>query len=131
LKGIQKKNISGGVKGMLGNKLEFETRSMKVIIDYRFCEPTKKKTTQPRCGFACVKADRMYDRNILKIEKNRPVLAVSPEDAKRISNESLSWEYACRSTGNQAVTLLIPFPGLREYREKKNLPGGETIVDHY
>ena len=73
----------------------------------------------------------MYDRGILKIEGNRPVLAGSPEDAQKNSNESLCWEYACNCTGNRAITIRIPFPGLRQYREKMNLPGGDTLVDHY
>jgi len=68
---------------------------------------------------------------VLRIEGNRPVLVGSPEDAKKNSNESLSWEYACRATGNDAIQILIPFPGLKEYREKMNLMGGETLVDHY
>ena len=50
------------------NRLEFETKSMKVIIDYLKCEPARKNTADPRCGFACVKADRMYDRGVLRIE---------------------------------------------------------------
>ena len=111
--------------------LEFTTKTMKVIIDYQKCEPARKNTPAPSCGFSCVKADRMYDRGILKIEGNRPVLAGSPEDAQKNSNESLSWEYACNCTGNRAITIRIPFPGLRQYREKMNLPGGDTLVDHY
>ncbi len=109
---------------MAGNKLEFETRAMRVIIDYGKCEPAQKNTADPACGFACVKADRMYDRGILRISGNRPVLAASPEDVKRISNESLSWEYACRMTGNEAIQISIPFPGLSEYRKKMKWMGG-------
>jgi hypothetical protein len=104
---------------------------MKVIIDYGKCEPARKNTASPLCGFACVKADRMYDRSVLRIEGNRPVLTGSPSDAKKNSNESLSWEYACRATGNDAIKILIPFPGLGAYRKKMNLTGGESIVDHY
>jgi hypothetical protein len=113
------------------NRLEFETKTMKVIIDYGKCEPARRNTADPQCGFACVKADRMFDRAVLRIEGNRPVLTGSPNDAKKNSNESLSWEYACRSTGNDAIEILIPFPGLKDYRKKMNLTGGETIVDHY
>jgi hypothetical protein len=116
---------------MAGDRLEFETKTMKVVIDYGKCEPAKKNTAAPLCGFACVKADRMYDRGVLRIEGNRPVLAGSPEDVKKNSNESLSWEYACQATGNDAIRILIPFPGLKEYRKKMNLIGGETIVDHH
>ncbi len=111
--------------------LEFTTKTMKVMIDYRKCEPARENTSAPSCGFACVKADRMYDRGVLRIEGNRPVLAGSPGEAQKNSNESLSWEYACNRTGNGAITILIPFPGLKQYREKMNLPGGDTLVDHY
>ncbi len=116
---------------MTGNRLEFQTKCTKVILDYDKCEAARTKTTNPQCGFACVKADRMYDRNVLRIEGNRPVLAVSPEEAKRASNESLSWEYACLMTGNGAIQILVPFPGLKEYRNRMKLEGGDSIVDHY
>jgi hypothetical protein len=116
---------------MAEDRLEFETKTMKVIIDYGKCEPARKNTVMPLCGFACIKADRMYDRGVLRIASNRPVLAASREEVKKNSNESLSWEYACRATGNEAIRILIPFPGLKAYREKMHLTGGETIVDHY
>jgi succinyl-CoA synthetase beta subunit len=118
-------------KDIAGNTLEFETRCTKVRIHYDRCEPAQRKTANPQCGFACVKADRMYDRNILRIENHRPILAVSKEEAKRASNESLSWEYACDRTKNEAIRILVPFPGLKEYRKRMNLEGGDSIVDHY
>jgi hypothetical protein len=106
---------------MTAEKLTFETICTTVTIDYSKCEPAINNTSNPKCGFACVKADRLYDRNILKIEGNRPVLAVSPEEAKKRSNESLSWEYADRVTGNNAIEIKVKFPGLEEYRKKMNL----------
>jgi hypothetical protein len=106
---------------MTAEKLTFETICTTVTIDYSKCEPAINNTSNPKCGFACVKADRLYDRNILKIEGNRPVLAVSPEEAKKRSNESLSWEYADRVTGNHAIEIKVKFPGLEEYRKKMNL----------
>jgi succinyl-CoA synthetase beta subunit len=102
---------------MGGNKLEFTTRCMKTTIDYDKCEAAKNNTSRPSCGFACVKADRMYDRGILRIEGNRPVLAVSEEAAHKMSNESLSWEYACNAVGVGAVAITIDFPGLEDYRK--------------
>ncbi len=106
---------------MSSSKLEFETKCAKVVIDYSKCEPAKKNITDPKCGFACVKADRFYDRNILRIDGNKPVLALPKEDAKSRSNESLSWEYACNMTGNNAIEIAVDFPGLEEYRKKINL----------
>jgi len=110
---------------MAEDKLEFQTRCTFVTIDYTKCEPASEQKSNPRCGFACVKADRMYDRNILRIKDYRPVLAVPREDVRRLSNESLSWEYACNTSGRSAIEILVPFPGLGEYRRKMNLPGGE------
>jgi len=103
---------------MGNNKLAFRTRCTTIVIDYDKCEPAKENTSEPSCGFACVKADRMYDRSILKIEGNRPVLAVSEEAAQRMSNESLSWEYACNAVGIGAIEITVDFPGIEEYREK-------------
>lgn len=103
--------------------LEFETKCTKVKINYARCEPARSGMAEPTCGFACVKADRMYDRNILRIEGNRPVLALPAEDVKKVSNESLSWEYACNITGNSAIEIMIPFPGLDEYRKRMNFDG--------
>ena len=101
--------------------LIFETRSMTTTIDYSKCEPAVRNISNPGCGFACVKADRMYDRGLFRIQGNRPVLALSKEDAKRVSNESLSWEYAGNATGNNAIRIEVPFPGLKEYRSKMGL----------
>jgi hypothetical protein len=101
------------------NKLEFRTKSTTTIIDYDKCEPAKNNTSNPSCGFACVKADRMYDRNILRIEKNRPVLAVNKEAVMKMSNESLSWEYACVVAGPGAISITVDFPGLEGYRNTR------------
>jgi hypothetical protein len=103
---------------MEGRELVFRTRCMTTIIDYNRCEPAKENTSTPSCGFACVKADRMYDRSILRIEGNRPVLAVPEETAKKMSNESLSWEYACSVAGPDAIKIMVDFPGIEAYREK-------------
>jgi hypothetical protein len=91
--------------------LEFEFRTGKVTINYAKCKA-------PDCGFACVKADRYYGRNILKIDKGRPVLAVSKEEAKRLCNECLACEIHCRFSGNDAVQIDLPLPGLDQYRSK-------------
>ena len=99
------------------NRLEFETRKTKIVIDYDQCEPATKNTSQPSCGFACVKACRLYGRNILKIEKNRPVLSVvGPKEIKRLDNECLSCEYHCWLRGTNCIHIEIPLEGLEEYR---------------
>jgi hypothetical protein len=104
---------------MTANKLEFRTKCTTTTIEYNKCEPARDGNSNPSCGFACIKADRMYDRNILRIEKNRPVLAMSRETAEKMSNESLSWEYACCMAGPGAITIIVDFAGLEDYRRKE------------
>lgn len=101
------------------DKLVFEARKIKITIDYSRCEPAIRNTAQPSCGFACVKACRLYGRNILKIEGNRPVLAVTePEEIKRLDNECLSCEYHCWHKGTNCIRIEVPFEGIEAYREK-------------
>jgi len=108
---------------MAADRLEFEVKKIKVIIDYSRCEPVTKNTSQPSCGFACVKACRLYGRNILKIEHSKPVLAVTdPEEIKRLDNECLSCEYHCWLHGTSCINIEIPLMGIEEYR--KGVLGG-------
>jgi len=104
---------------MEGEKLIFEARKIKISIDYSRCEPATRNTSNPSCGFACVKACRLYGRNILKIEGNRPVLAVmDPEEIKRLDNECVSCEYHCWHRGTNCISIEIPLPGIEDYRER-------------
>ncbi|NIN52905.1 MAG: hypothetical protein GTN80_07450 [Nitrososphaeria archaeon] len=96
-------------------KLEFEFRTGKVIIDYDKC-------IAPECGFACVKADRLYGRSVLKIEGSRPILSVSREEAKRLCNECLGCELDCEFYGNKAIRIELPLFGLNEYRKRMGIP---------
>jgi hypothetical protein len=94
---------------MAESKLEFETRKTRITIDYSQCVPAAQKTVSPSCGFACVKACRLYGRNILKIEGNKPVLAVTdPEEIKRLDNECISCEYHCQRYGPGCISIEIP-----------------------
>jgi len=94
---------------MTEKRLEFETRKTRITIDYGQCVPVKEKSSSPSCGFACVKACRLYGRNILKIDDNRPVLAVTDtEEIKRLDNECISCEYNCRRHGPGCISIEIP-----------------------
>lgn len=94
---------------MTPDKLEFETRKTRISIDYRKCVPVTENTSNPSCAFACIKACRLYGRNILKIEDNKPVLAVTdPEEIKRLDNECLSCEYNCQRDGTGCIQIQIP-----------------------
>ncbi len=92
----------------MDDRLIFETRKTTISIDYQRCLPAVRQTSQPACRFACVKACRLYGRNILKIEKNRPVLAVAdPEEINRLDNECLACEYQCRFEGPGCVSIEV------------------------
>jgi hypothetical protein len=96
-------------KNMEKNRLTFQTRKIKISIDYAQCIPAKEDSSDPSCGFACVKACRLYGRNILKIENNRPILAVTYEDEiRRLDNECLSCEYSCDRYGPGCIDIEIP-----------------------
>ena len=104
---------------MASNQLNFQTKKIKVTIDYSRCEPATKNTSNPTCGFACVKACRLYGRNILKIEGNKPVLAVTdPKEIERLDNECVSCEYQCWARGTNCIRIEIPLPGMEEYRRE-------------
>jgi len=90
-------------------RLRFETRKTKITIDYSRCIPAKENVSNPSCGFACIKACRLYGRNILKIENNKPVLAVTDEEEiKRLDNECISCEYNCQRFGSGCISIEIP-----------------------
>lgn len=88
--------------------LVFESRKCRITIDYDKCQPFQDDTSEPGCGFACVKACRLMGRNILKIENNRPVLAVTdPEEIQRLDNECLACEYNCSMFGPGCVQITV------------------------
>jgi hypothetical protein len=100
-------------------KLQFEAKTSRITIDLSRCEPSIKKTDNPTCGFACVKACRLYGRNILKVENSKPVLAITePADIKRTDNECLACEYACWAKGIGCISIEIPLAGIDEYKKK-------------
>ncbi len=69
------------------------------------------------CGtHGCVEA---CSPHILKLEQGKPVLAVEPEEARKGKcTECLACEIFCRFHERQAITIQLPIPGLKEYREK-------------
>jgi len=94
--------------------LRFKLRTGEVSIDIGKC-------AAPLCGFFCVKACRFYGRGVLKIEGGKPALAVSHEEAPRLCNECLACEIHCELHGNKAVRIILPFPGLEDYRKRVGL----------
>jgi hypothetical protein len=96
------------MKTKCSNVLEFKSRKLQIKIDYSRCLPAVKNESNPSCGFACVKACRLYGRNILKIEGNKPVLAVTnQEEINRLDNECLSCEYHCQAMGPGCIDIVV------------------------
>jgi len=92
----------------MNDTLSFQTRKMNIMIDYHQCILARENNASPSCGFACVKACRLYGRNILRIEGNRPVLAITdPEEIKRLDNECISCEYHCGRHGPGCIKIDI------------------------
>jgi hypothetical protein len=85
----------------MSSRLVFKTRTCEIVIDYDKC-------IAPKCRFACVKADRLYGRGVLKIAGGKPVLAVSQDEAARICNECLACEIHCEWNGGKAVRVIVP-----------------------
>lgn len=104
---------------MAVEKLEFEARRIKIAIDYSRCEPATKNISNPSCSFACVKACRLYGRNVLKIEGNKPVLTITnAAEIERLDNECLACEYECAMHGTGCISIDVPLAGITEYRKK-------------
>jgi len=81
---------------------EFEFRTGKVTIDHDKCKECK--------SYACVKACSLYGRAILRISEGKPVLSVSPEEAKRLCIECLACELQCKFKGKEGLKLGLPMP---------------------
>ncbi|MBM4429329.1 MAG: hypothetical protein FJ026_03150 [Chloroflexi bacterium] len=86
----------------------FETRTGSISIDHIKCESCK--------SLACVKACSLYGAGILKVERGKPVLNVTAEEAKRRDTECLACELDCHFRGQQAIVISMPVAGLEEYR---------------
>jgi len=86
----------------------FEFRTGKVSIDHAKCGGCT--------SFACVEACSLYGSGILTIENGKPVLAISPQEAKRRCTECLACEIGCYLHGQQAITISLPLAGLEEFR---------------
>lgn len=86
----------------------FETFTGKISIDHSKC---------PRCRTkGCVEACKA---EILKLDRGRPVLAISENEAKKGKcTECLACEIFCKFHEQDAIIIHLPIPGLKEYREK-------------
>lgn len=86
----------------------FETFTGKIFFDHSKCSNCRTRG----CANAC-KAE------ILKIERGRPVLAIPGDEAKKGKcTECLACEIYCKFHEQDAISIHLPIPGLKEYREK-------------
>jgi hypothetical protein len=94
----------------LSQKLEFDSLTGKVTIDYGICGD---------CGrYDCVKACSLYGRGILRIQDGRPVLTVCQKETKRRCIECLACEIQCLLKANGAVKIELPILGLDKYKRR-------------
>ncbi len=93
--------------------MEFEERTIKVIIDEKKCEGCKT--------YACVSACKLYSRAVLVLKDGKLTASGDAEFIKRTGTECLACDSQCRTRGNGAITILAPTPGLDAYRQKLGL----------
>ena len=88
--------------------MEFEERTIKVVIDTAKCPDCVSK--------ACVEACKIYARGILQLSEGEPSVShLDAEDVKRMGTECLACEYACRQRGFSSISIDIPIRGLDDY----------------
>lgn len=86
----------------------FATFTGKIAIDQSKCASCASKGCVDACG-----------PEILKLVDNKPVLAVTEEEARRGKcTECLACEIFCRFHEQDAVEIHLPIPGLKEYRDR-------------
>ena len=81
--------------------IEVKLRTGKLIIDYSKC-------IAPKCGYACIKADRIFGRGVLKIENGLPKIALSLDEVARVCNECLTCEIYCEFFDGKAIKIELP-----------------------
>jgi len=94
--------------------MEFEERTIKVIIDTDKCPDCLSK--------ACIEACKVYSRAILQLNDGKPSVShFSPEELRRKGTECLACEYECWQRGNNAICIEISIKGLDDYLRKRSL----------
>jgi succinyl-CoA synthetase beta subunit len=86
----------------------FETFTGTINFDHSRCANCK--------SHGCVSACKP---EILKLNEGKPILSISTEEAKKGKcTECLACEIFCRFHEQNAITIHLPIPGLKEYRDK-------------
>jgi succinyl-CoA synthetase beta subunit len=87
---------------------QFDIRTGQIIYDHALCAKCETKI----CVQVCVP-------QILKLEKDVPVLAIPREEAKRGGCiECLACEVECWFHGNNGARIMLPIEGLEEFRDQ-------------
>ncbi len=82
----------------------FETLTGRLYIRHEECDTCTEKPCVSSCA-----------AGILKFDGGKPILAITPEEAKRgRCTECLACELACEFHGNKAIFIDLPIPGLDE-----------------
>lgn len=90
------------------NAYVFDTFTGKIVIDQSRCVSCASKG----CVDACAP-------EILKLVENKPVLAVTEEDARKGKcTECLACEIFCQFHEQKAINIHLPIPGLLGYRDR-------------
>jgi len=93
-----------------GDEYSFETMTGTIYIDHNACNKCKTRGCIDTCKY-----------NVLKLENGKPVLAIDRENAKRGKcTECLACEIYCNFHEKGALNIVLPIPGLKEYRERIN-----------
>ena len=93
---------------VLRGAYNFATLTGRIHIDHARCASCATKGCVPACT-----------PKILKLEADRPVLAITPEDARKGKcTECLACETFCKYHEQDAIWIDLPIPGLAEYRAK-------------
>jgi succinyl-CoA synthetase beta subunit len=88
----------------------FDTVTGRLLIDHQKCASCQSKP----CISAC-------EHNVLKLEKDKPVLALTLEEAKKgRCTECLACEIACEFEGEQGLYIDLPIPGLADALREGN-----------
>jgi ferredoxin len=78
---------------------EFRFRTGKIVIDHMKCTKCE--------NYVCVKADSLFGTGVLRIQREKPVLTTSFDNAKRLCNECLACELYCQTYGNKGLQIVL------------------------
>lgn len=93
--------------------LEFEERTIKVIIDDSKCPDCKTK--------ACIKACSLYDRGILRLRGGKPAILVDSGEVRRLGTECLGCEFECWFRGLSVIRIEATMPELDEFKRSLSI----------